>query len=128
MQRNNDYSSVTWVRCSSRVNGSVIDTEPRKFSFEVLQQFQALRFAVEEINRSPSLLPNTTLGFQVYDSCAAMDHELDGTQMLLTGQERGIPNYSCHEGPSIAAIIGHSISSYSLLMAHMLGLYRYPQV
>ncbi|XP_069618631.1 extracellular calcium-sensing receptor-like [Ranitomeya imitator] len=98
------------------------------FSFEVLQQFQALRFAVEEINRSPSLLPNTTLGFQVYDSCAAMDHELDGTQMLLTGQERGIPNYSCHEGPSIAAIIGHSISSYSLLMAHMLGLYRYPQI
>ncbi|XP_073403135.1 extracellular calcium-sensing receptor-like isoform X2 [Dendrobates tinctorius] len=98
------------------------------FSFEVLQQFQALRFAVEEINRNPSLLPNITLGFQVYDSCAAMRHELDGTQMLLTGQERGIPNYSCHEGPSIAAIIGHSISPYSILMAHMLGLYRYPQI
>ncbi|XP_056425658.1 extracellular calcium-sensing receptor-like [Hyla sarda] len=98
------------------------------FRFEGLQQFQALRFAIEEINRSPNLLPNTTLGFQVYDSCAGLRQELDGTQMLLTGQDRGIPNYSCQEGPSMAAIIGHSVSSYSILMAHMLGLYRYPQI
>ncbi|XP_075715703.1 extracellular calcium-sensing receptor-like [Rhinoderma darwinii] len=98
------------------------------FSFEVLQQFQALRFAVEEINRSLDLLPNITLGFRLYDSCAALHQELGGTQMLLTGQERGIPNYSCKEGPSVTAIIGHSLSSYSILMAHMLGLYRYPQI
>ncbi|XP_073510931.1 extracellular calcium-sensing receptor-like [Phyllobates terribilis] len=119
--------------CIKRLNmqkqeGNFIAKMEMRFSFEVLQQFQALRFAVEEINTSPSLLPNTTLGFQVYDSCAAMHHELDGTQMLLTGRERGIPNYSCQEGPSIAAIIGHSISPYSILMAHMLGLYRYPQI
>ncbi|XP_077327766.1 extracellular calcium-sensing receptor-like [Lithobates pipiens] len=100
----------------------------RWFSFEVLQQFQALRFAVEEINRSLNLLPNTTLGFQVYDSCAGLHEEIDGTQKLLTGRESGIPNYSCQERSPVVAIIGHSVSSYSIQMAHVLGLYRYPQI
>ncbi|KAM3926790.1 extracellular calcium-sensing receptor-like [Leptodactylus fuscus] len=100
----------------------------KMFSFDVLQQFQALRFSVEQINKNWDLLPNITLGFRVYDSCAGLQQEVDGTQMFLTGQERGIPNYSCQEGPSVVAIVGHSISTFSILMAHMLGLYRYPQI
>ncbi|XP_018416487.1 PREDICTED: extracellular calcium-sensing receptor-like [Nanorana parkeri] len=100
----------------------------KMFSFEVFQQFQALRFAVEEINKNLDLLPNISLGFQVYDSCSGLHEEIDGTHKLLTGWESGIPNYSCREGSSVAAVIGHSISSFSLLMAHVLGLYRYPQI
>ncbi|KAM5171742.1 extracellular calcium-sensing receptor-like [Mantella aurantiaca] len=100
----------------------------RMFSLEVFQQFQALRFAVEEINISFDLLPNISLGFQVYDSCAALHEEIDGTQKLLTGLKTAIPNYSCQEGSPVVAIIGHSISSYSVTMAHILGLYRYPQI
>ncbi|XP_075434321.1 extracellular calcium-sensing receptor-like [Ascaphus truei] len=98
------------------------------FRFENYQQFQAMRFAVEEINRSPDLLPNLTLGFQVYDSCAVLQRELEGTLWVLTGQNQAIPNYCCREWPPLAAIIGHSMSTYSILMAHILGLYRYPQI
>ncbi|XP_075433999.1 extracellular calcium-sensing receptor-like [Ascaphus truei] len=98
------------------------------FRFENYQQFQAMRFAIEEINRSPDLLPNLTLGFQVYDSCAVLQREIEGTLWVLTGQNQAIPNYSCREGPPLAAIIGHSMSSYSILMAHILGLYKYPQI
>ncbi|XP_075433991.1 extracellular calcium-sensing receptor-like [Ascaphus truei] len=54
--------------------------------------------------------------------------ELDGTLKILTGQNQGIPNFSCREKPPLAAIIGHSTSTFSILMAHILGLYRYPQV
>uniref|UniRef100_L7N376 G-protein coupled receptors family 3 profile domain-containing protein n=1 Tax=Xenopus tropicalis TaxID=8364 RepID=L7N376_XENTR len=90
--------------------------------------FQALRFAVEEINRSPDLLPNRTLGFYVYDSCAALQSELEGTLWMLTGQSPAILNYCCRESPPLAAIIGHSLSTYSILMAHILGQYRFPQV
>ncbi|XP_075434379.1 extracellular calcium-sensing receptor-like [Ascaphus truei] len=100
----------------------------KMFYSEGYQQFQAMRFTMEEINRRPDLLPNITLGFQIYDSCSVLQHELDGTLKVLTGQVQGIPNYSCREGPPLPAIIGHSTSTYSILMAHILGLYRYPQI
>ncbi|XP_053319877.1 extracellular calcium-sensing receptor-like [Spea bombifrons] len=87
-----------------------------------------MRFAVDEINRSPDLLPNVTLGFYAYDSCAVLQREIEGTLWMLTGQDMAIPNYSCGQSPPLAAIIGHSASSISILMAHLLGLYRYPQV
>ncbi|XP_075433997.1 vomeronasal type-2 receptor 1-like [Ascaphus truei] len=97
------------------------------FSLRVFQQFQAMRFAMEEIDRRPDLLPNLTMGFQIYDSCRVLQRELDGTLKILTGQNQGIPNFSCREKPPLAAIIGHSTSTLSILMAHILGLYRSPQ-
>ncbi|XP_075433982.1 extracellular calcium-sensing receptor-like [Ascaphus truei] len=100
-----------------------------KFFFsEVFQHFQAMRFTMEEINRRLDLLPNITLGFQICDSCGVLQGELDGTLKILTGQNQGIPNFSCRENQPLAAIIGHSTSTYSILMAHILGLYRNPQI
>ncbi|XP_056425656.1 extracellular calcium-sensing receptor-like [Hyla sarda] len=98
------------------------------FRLEHYQPFQAMRFAVDEINGSPELLPNVTLGFYAYDSCAVLNRELEGTLWMMTGRDPAIPNYCCQESPPLAAIIGHSSSSISMQMAHILGLYRYPQV
>ncbi|XP_077118678.1 extracellular calcium-sensing receptor-like [Ranitomeya variabilis] len=98
------------------------------FLFETFQQFQALRFAVEEINKNPEVLPNITLGFVAYDSCSALNKELEGTLGMITGQDQAIPNYLWLGRPPMAAILGHSMSTYSILMAHVLGLYRYPQI
>uniref|UniRef100_F7B4K5 G-protein coupled receptors family 3 profile domain-containing protein n=1 Tax=Xenopus tropicalis TaxID=8364 RepID=F7B4K5_XENTR len=86
------------------------------FLAEFYQHFQALRFALEEINGNPTLLPNKTLGFYVYDSCAALRREIEGTLWILTGKSQAIPNYSCREKPPLTAIIGHSKSTYSILM------------
>ncbi|XP_072006406.1 extracellular calcium-sensing receptor-like [Engystomops pustulosus] len=99
-----------------------------RFRLEHYQLLQAMRFAVDETNRSPELLPNITLGFYAYDSCAVLQRELEGTLWMLTGLDHAIPNYCCRESPPVAAIIGHSASTYSILMAHILGLYKYPQV
>ncbi|XP_017948062.2 extracellular calcium-sensing receptor [Xenopus tropicalis] len=99
-----------------------------RFLLQFYQQLQALRYAVEEINRSSEILPNATLGFYAYDSCATMRNELQGTLWMLTGLSQEIPNYCCRESPPLSAIIGHSKSSFSMLMAHILGLYRFPQI
>uniref|UniRef100_F7BSE9 G-protein coupled receptors family 3 profile domain-containing protein n=1 Tax=Xenopus tropicalis TaxID=8364 RepID=F7BSE9_XENTR len=107
---------------------SSMATYHEKFLAEFYQHFQALRFALEEINGNPTLLPNKTLGFYVYDSCAALRREIEGTLWILTGKSQAIPNYSCREKPPLTAIIGHSKSTYSILMAHILGLYKYPQI
>ncbi|MEE6505886.1 hypothetical protein FKM82_007357 [Ascaphus truei] len=47
---------------------------------------------------------------------------------MITGQNKVIPNYRCQGREQLAAIIGHSTSTISILMAHILGLNRYPQI
>ncbi|XP_063302498.1 extracellular calcium-sensing receptor-like [Pelobates fuscus] len=86
-----------------------------------------MRFALHKIN-SLDLLPHLTLGFQVYDSCTGLHQELDGTLKMLTGQREGIPNFSCKNLSPTVSIIGHSTSTFSIINAHMLGLYGYPQI
>eukprot|EP00079_Xenopus_tropicalis_P023366 XP_012815730.1 PREDICTED: extracellular calcium-sensing receptor-like [Xenopus tropicalis] len=65
-----------------------------RFLLETYQQFQAMRFALDEINKSPTLLPNVTLGFYVYDSCANLRKEQEGTLWMLTGMNKTISHYS----------------------------------
>uniref|UniRef100_L7N3D3 G-protein coupled receptors family 3 profile domain-containing protein n=1 Tax=Xenopus tropicalis TaxID=8364 RepID=L7N3D3_XENTR len=98
------------------------------FSTEYYQTMQALIFAVEEINSDPELLPQYTLGFQVFDSCFTLRKAAHGTLSLLSGGRKITPNYHCHKGAPVAGIIGDSGSSQSILMAQILGLYRYPQI
>ncbi|XP_043914021.1 extracellular calcium-sensing receptor-like [Protopterus annectens] len=89
---------------------------------------QAMVFAIEEINRSYDLLPNFTLGYQIYDSCYALIKSLEGTFWLLNGQEKSVPNYSCRLRSQHSVIIGDSSSVRVIPMARILGLTRYPQI
>ncbi|XP_029435589.1 extracellular calcium-sensing receptor-like [Rhinatrema bivittatum] len=85
-------------------------------------------FAINEINQDKTLLPNISLGFQIYDSCYSITRALVGTVWMLTGQEKSILNYRCQSQEPLAAIIGESSSTSSMSMARILGLYRYPQI
>ncbi|XP_077118671.1 extracellular calcium-sensing receptor-like [Ranitomeya variabilis] len=92
------------------------------------QIMQALIFAVEEINKNPGLLPNITLGFQIYEICTVVRRVAEGTLWMLSGGEPSVPNYHCGDEGTLAGIIGDSASTRSILMAQILGLYRYPQI
>ncbi|XP_078525904.1 extracellular calcium-sensing receptor-like [Lissotriton helveticus] len=85
-------------------------------------------FAFEEINGNPDILPNITLGFWIYDSCAVVQQAIEGILWQLSGQKAPVPNYECWRSRPPTAIIGDAISTSSMLMAHILGLYRYPQI
>ncbi|XP_075715704.1 extracellular calcium-sensing receptor-like [Rhinoderma darwinii] len=98
------------------------------FFVECFQLFQAVRFALEEINESHDLLPNITLGYHALDSCSILPREVEGTLWMISGKSHAVPNYRCQENPTLAGVLGHSMSSYSILMAQVLGLYRYPQI
>ncbi|XP_075061867.1 extracellular calcium-sensing receptor-like [Mixophyes fleayi] len=98
------------------------------FHFESYQQLQAMRFAMEEINKDPNILPNVTLGFQAYDSCNTLHQDLESSLQVLTGSHTAIPNYRCLPDVPLAAVIGPAMSTHSILLAHILGLYRYPQI
>uniref|UniRef100_H3AXA2 G-protein coupled receptors family 3 profile domain-containing protein n=1 Tax=Latimeria chalumnae TaxID=7897 RepID=H3AXA2_LATCH len=85
-------------------------------------------FAIDEINQNPTLLPNITLGFMIYDSCHIVARALEGSFWMMTGQEEPIPNYRCNKHSQLAAIIGESRSRITIPMARLLGIYGYPQV
>ncbi|XP_069816554.1 extracellular calcium-sensing receptor-like [Dendropsophus ebraccatus] len=98
------------------------------FHLENYQMLQTAVFALEEINKNPNLLPNMTLGLQVYDSCDAPHLDLQGTLKVLTGLDSAIPNYRCLPGSPLTAVLGSAHSTHSIAMAHILGLTRHTQI
>ncbi|XP_043914043.1 extracellular calcium-sensing receptor-like [Protopterus annectens] len=85
-------------------------------------------FAIDEINNSPSLLSNTTLGFEIYDSCGISTRAIEGAMRLVTGLHQQIPNYRCEMQKSLAAVIGDAASRNSIPIAQLLGLFGQPQI
>ncbi|XP_069072169.1 extracellular calcium-sensing receptor-like [Pleurodeles waltl] len=116
-----DFTPISFVTKPSWVGR-------KTFSLQSYQWLQAMVFAVEEINRSPTLLPNVTLGFRIHDSCMMMKPVLEGTFWMLSERKLPIPNYRCLDKKPLAGIVGDTISLHSVQMARVLGLYRYPQI
>ncbi|XP_033024099.1 vomeronasal type-2 receptor 26-like [Lacerta agilis] len=88
----------------------------------------ALVFAVDEINENPKILPNATLGFQIYDSHFNSRMTYRNTLDLLFKSHHFVPNYICGIEENVAGVIGGLSSDTSLSMADVLGLYKIPQI
>lgn len=85
-------------------------------------------FAINEINGRTDLLPDTDLGYVIYDSCFTISKAVEGTLTYLTGQDEAVPNYRCGSGAPLAALVGAGGSDLSIATARILGLYYFPQV
>ncbi|XP_044146859.1 vomeronasal type-2 receptor 26-like [Bufo gargarizans] len=85
-------------------------------------------FAIEEINRRSDLLPNITLGYKIYDSGVLEHKAVQSALSILSGREEAVPNYSCDEKNNVVAFIGHLMSSPSMSIAEITGIYGYPQI
>ncbi|TRY96337.1 hypothetical protein DNTS_021834 [Danionella cerebrum] len=77
--------------------------------------FQAVVFAVEEINQNPSLLPGVRLGYHIMDSCTRYPHSLLAGMSLVTGG-----NDTCGNIKPTKLIIGDSSSTHSTLLSRTL--------
>ncbi|KAM4663633.1 extracellular calcium-sensing receptor-like [Discoglossus pictus] len=88
----------------------------------------AMVYAVTQINNLTDLLPNITLGLNIYDSCYNELKSLIGTTWLLSGKREIVPNFNCYKQVMPASIIGDATSKASIPIARILGLYKYPQV
>ncbi|TNN46985.1 Extracellular calcium-sensing receptor [Liparis tanakae] len=110
----NDTNRALPVKC----NG----LDPRAFRWA-----QTMRLAVEEINQRADLLPNYTLGYKIFDSCA---YPLTGQRAalaILNGQsEEDSP--MCPGASPLLAVIGESSSSQSIVVSRILQPFRIPMV
>ncbi|XP_042564565.1 vomeronasal type-2 receptor 1 [Clupea harengus] len=98
------------------------------FNFRVFRWTQTMLFAINEINGRTDLLPDTDLGYVIYDSCFTISKAVEGTLTYLTGQDEAVPNYRCGSGAPLAALVGAGGSDLSIATARILGLYYFPQV
>ncbi|XP_078520425.1 extracellular calcium-sensing receptor-like [Lissotriton helveticus] len=85
-------------------------------------------FATNEVNENKKLLPKTTLGFQIFDSCHSEAETIEVTQWLLSGRNKSTPNYICSSSLKPVAFIGDIPSSGAVSMARVLGVNRIPQI
>ncbi|XP_070810271.1 vomeronasal type-2 receptor 26-like [Pituophis catenifer annectens] len=94
---------------------------------QIYQHILALVFAVKEININPHILPNVTLGFQIYNSHFNPKWMYHATMELLSSKGRLIPNYNCDIQKHPVAIIGGPDSDVCLHVAIILHIYKFPQ-
>ncbi|KAK9397347.1 type-2 vomeronasal receptor [Crotalus adamanteus] len=88
----------------------------------------ALVFAIKEINDNPSILPNTTMGFHIYDSYHDPQITFMSTFGLLSSRHRFLPNYGCDSQSPPIVTIGGFCSEITLYMAIALDAYKMPQL
>ncbi|XP_061576357.1 extracellular calcium-sensing receptor-like [Cololabis saira] len=95
--------------------------DPRAFRWA-----QTMKLAVEEINQSPELLPNYTLGYKIFDSCAhSLTSQRAALAVLNSLSEDDSPMCS---GASLLAVIGESSSTQSIVVSRILQPFRIPMI
>ncbi|NXM57313.1 TS1R3 protein, partial [Illadopsis cleaveri] len=90
-----------------------------------------MRFAIDQINNSSSLLPGITLGYDMYDTCLEPLVALQPSLLFLTRKgTTGIGvlcNYTEYQ-PRVTAVIGPHQSDLCLLTAKLFSSFLIPQV
>ncbi|XP_051727337.1 extracellular calcium-sensing receptor-like isoform X1 [Ctenopharyngodon idella] len=99
-----------------------------KFDMESFQEAQTMAFAIDEINKNPSLLPNITLGYHLYDNCVRLGMAFRAAISLASGTDESFSNLNCTGHPPVIGIVGDPSSTPSIAISSVLGLFRVPIV
>ncbi|XP_075466122.1 vomeronasal type-2 receptor 26-like [Ascaphus truei] len=122
------------VRISTMDNTNQFDIPPeynklcRVLKLKNYQNLLAFVFAINEINRDPELLPNTSLGFHISDTCLNEEKSTLGAINMLFGKSRSIPNFRCEHSRNIVAFVDGLSSKVTLDLARIFGMYKIPQI
>ena len=101
--------------------------------------FMAMVYAVDKINHSPNILPNTTLGYEIDDTCSSIPSSMKYAIQIVSKYR---PNSVCTfteqccgndsdarpQEKRFSAVIGPAASWISIPVARLLGLYSIPQI
>ncbi|XP_029140243.1 vomeronasal type-2 receptor 26-like [Protobothrops mucrosquamatus] len=111
---------------------SFLEDPHLSFSGEVIvqtkfyQHILALIFAVKEINENPQILPNLSLGFNIFDNYGRK-WIYHATMELFSPLKKMITNYKCGIQNNLVSVIGAIYSEISIDMADTLRIYKLPQ-
>ncbi|MGH0140295.1 UNVERIFIED_CONTAM: hypothetical protein FKN15_046076 [Acipenser sinensis] len=89
---------------------------------------QTMIFAIEEINRDSTLLPNVKLGYKIHDCCVRDPVALKGAISLISPQDEDAASTQCTGLGGVPVIIGGPSSTLSIIISRMLGPFGVPLV
>ncbi|KAJ8359337.1 hypothetical protein SKAU_G00158620 [Synaphobranchus kaupii] len=90
-----------------------------------------MKFAVDEINSNPELLPGVRMGFQSFDTCTQSSVIVKPTMLFLTkGSTKEVSvmcNYTEYS-TRVMAVIGPQTSDMTTVIGKLLGFFLMPQI
>ncbi|TWW77098.1 Extracellular calcium-sensing receptor [Takifugu flavidus] len=99
------------------------------FDLAGFRHAMTMAFAIDEINRNISLLPNVTLGYSLYDNCATLVIGFSAALSMVSGQqEQFLQQEKCLGTPPVLGIVGDSFSTFSIATSDVIGLFKLPIV
>lgn len=105
-----------------------------------VQRLEAMLYAVERVNRDPTILPNITIGVHILDTCSRDTYALNQSLQFVRSSlnnldtsafecaDRSIPKLRKSASGPVFGVIGGSYSSVSLQVANLLRLFHIPQI
>ncbi|XP_077992078.1 metabotropic glutamate receptor 3-like [Glandiceps talaboti] len=93
-------------------------------SIAALHRVEAMVYTIKEVNARDDILPNVTIGFEIYDSCVSEDVTLAATMEILRN-ETGCAETREHK---LKGVVGPRRSSVSAAVSRVFGLNHVPQI
>ena len=99
-----------------------------RFNFRGFRWMKTMIHTIKEINERKDILPNHTLGYQIFDSCYTISKAMESSSVFLTGQDEYKSNWRNSTGKFLVGIIGAGGSTMSAAVSRIVGIHNVPQV
>ncbi|XP_044133498.1 taste receptor type 1 member 3-like [Bufo gargarizans] len=125
-------ANMSWRALASLKKASSLEQFLRAQSFNQYEfmALLAMKFTVGEINNSSNILPNVSLGYEIYDTCHDVKVIQRAALMFLTEGNDSVVQVLCNYTdykPKVVAVVGPSTSDMVMATGKMFSFFHLPQ-